>query len=96
MVSDIPWAGPIGAVRVGRVRGFLIANRTHDQQAESDLDLIYVGNESDVVMYEGAANEISEDDFIAALKFGQESIQPMISAQRNSPPASARRSARSR
>ena len=82
MVSDIPWAGPIGAVRVGRVRGEFIANPTHDQQAESDLDLIYVGNESDVVMYEGAANEISEEDFIAALKFGQEAIQPMISAQK--------------
>ena len=82
MVSDIPWDGPIGAVRVGRVKGEFLANPTHDQQAESDLDLIYVGNATDVVMYEGAANEISEDDFIAALKFGQEAIQPMIAAQK--------------
>ncbi|MBN8247414.1 MAG: polyribonucleotide nucleotidyltransferase, partial [Verrucomicrobia bacterium] len=82
MVSDIPWAGPIGAVRVGRVRGEFIANPTHDQQSESDLDLIYVGNEHDVVMYEGAANEISEEDFIAALRFGQEAIQPLITAQK--------------
>ncbi|MCW5557248.1 MAG: polyribonucleotide nucleotidyltransferase, partial [Verrucomicrobiae bacterium] len=82
MVSDIPWAGPIGAVRVGRVRGEFIANPTHDQQLESDLDLIYVGNEHDVVMYEGAANEISEEDFIAALRFGQEAIQPLVAAQK--------------
>jgi len=82
MVSDIPWAGPIGAVRVGRVRGEFVANPTHDQQSESDLDLIYVGNEHDVVMYEGAANEISEEDFIAALRFGQEAIQPLIAAQK--------------
>src|SRR5271166_1646332 len=68
MVSDIPWAGPIGAVRVGRVNGQFIANPTHTEQAESDLDLVYVGNEQDVVMFEGAAREISEADFNAALK----------------------------
>ena len=51
-VSDIPWAGPLGAVRVGRVNGQFIANPTHTEMAESDLDLIYVGNESDVVMFE--------------------------------------------
>ncbi len=82
MVSDIPWAGPIGAVRVGRVDGKFVANPTHDEQAESDLDLIYVGNETDVVMYEGSAEEISEADFIEALRFGQESIQPLIQAQK--------------
>jgi polyribonucleotide nucleotidyltransferase len=82
MVSDIPWAGPIGAVRVGRVDGKFVANPTHDQQIDSDLDLIYVGNEHDVVMYEGSAKEISEADFIEALRFGQESIQPMIQAQK--------------
>ena len=42
-VSDIPWDGPLGAVRVGRVNGKFIANPTHAEQAESDLDLIYVG-----------------------------------------------------
>jgi len=83
MVSDIPWDGPIGAVRVGRVDGQFVANPTHDQQADSDLDLIYVGNANDVVMYEGAANEISEADFIEALRFGQEAIQPLIQAQKD-------------
>ena len=82
MVSDIPWAGPLGAVRVGRVDGKFIANPTHVEQAESDLDLVYVGNEKDIVMYEGAAKEISEADFAAALKYAQEVIQPQIVAQK--------------
>src|SRR6266404_3676834 len=83
MVSDIPWEGPLGAVRVGRVNGQLIANPTHTQMIDSDLDLVYVGNETDLVMFEGSAKEISDADFNAALKFGQESIQPMIAAQKD-------------
>jgi polyribonucleotide nucleotidyltransferase len=83
MVSDIPWAGPLGACRVGRVGGQFIANPTHVQMAESDLDLVYVGNENDLVMYEGSAREITEADFNAALKFAQEAIQPMIQAQKD-------------
>ncbi len=82
MVSDIPWAGPLGAVRVGRIAGKFVANPTHAEQAESDLDLVYVGNEKDIVMYEGAAREISEADFNAALKYAQEVIQPQIAAQK--------------
>jgi polyribonucleotide nucleotidyltransferase len=83
MVSDIPWAGPLGAVRVGRINGQFVANPTHTQMLESDLDLVYVGNETDLVMYEGAAKEITEADFNAALKFGQEAIQPSIAAQKD-------------
>src|SRR6187455_2737765 len=55
MVSDIPWDGPLGAVRIGRVGGKFVANPTHVEQAESDVDIVYVGNASDIVMYEGAA-----------------------------------------
>jgi len=82
MVSDIPWEGPLGAVRVGRVNGQLIANPTHTQMIDSDLDLVYVGNETDLVMFEGSAKEISDADFNAALKFAQESIQPTIAGQK--------------
>jgi polyribonucleotide nucleotidyltransferase len=64
------------------VQGKFIANPTHSEQVESDLDLIYVGNTSDVVMFEGSAREISEADFIAALKFGHECCQPLIQAQK--------------
>jgi polyribonucleotide nucleotidyltransferase len=81
MVSDVPWAGPLGAARIGRIKGQFVANPTHAQMLESDLDLVYVGNQTDMVMYEGAAREISEADFNAALKFGHEAIQPMITAQ---------------
>lgn len=82
MVSDIPWAGPLGAVRVGRINGKFVANPTHTEMQDSDLDLVYVGNESDIVMYEGSAKEITEADFNAALKFGQECCQPLIAAQK--------------
>ena len=82
MVSDIPWAGPLGAVRVGRIGGQFVANPTHAQMLESDLDLVYVGNQTDMVMYEGSAKEISEADFNAALQFGQEAVQPSITAQK--------------
>src|SRR6516162_2082308 len=83
MVSDIPWAGPLGAVRVGRVKGKFVDNPTHAEMKESDLDLVYVGNETDIVMYEGSAKEISEADFNAALKFGQECCLPLIAAQKD-------------
>ena len=81
MVSDIPWAGPLGAVRVGRVDGSFVVNPTHAQREDSDLDLIYVGNKTDVVMFEGSADEIPEADFCEALKFAQEACQPLITAQ---------------
>src|SRR4051794_34260161 len=58
MVSDIPFAGPIGAVRVGRVNGEFVINPTHTQRLDSDLDIVYVGSENDVIMIEGAGDEI--------------------------------------
>src|SRR5437870_12815837 len=64
-VSDIPWAGPFGAVRVARVAGNFIVNPTHTQRKDSDLDLIYGGSENDLVMIEGEAQEIPEADMIA-------------------------------
>ena len=82
MISDLPFAGPIGAVRVGRVGGEFVANPTHEQMELSDLDLVYVGNESNMVMFEGSADEIPEADFLEALKFGQDSIAPLIAAQK--------------
>jgi polyribonucleotide nucleotidyltransferase len=83
MLSDIPWEGPLAAVRVGRVGGQFVANPTHTQMAESDLDLVYVGNETDMVMFEGSAKEVSEADFDAALQFGHQAIQPGIAAQKD-------------
>jgi len=80
-ISDIPFAGPIGAVRVGRVNGEFIINPVFDDRAESDLDLVYVGNKTDVIMIEGAANELPEEDFIKALHFAQQAVQKLVEAQ---------------
>lgn len=80
-LSDIPFAGPIGAVRVGRVDGQFVINPTHDERENSDLDLIYVGNKTDVIMIEGAADELPEADFIAALHHAQTAVQKIIAAQ---------------
>jgi len=81
-VSDIPFAGPIGAVRVGCVNGQFVANPTHTEREQSDLDLVYVGTEDDVIMIEGAANEIPEDDFVKALEFAHGHAREMIRAQK--------------
>ncbi len=82
MVSDIPWAGPLGAVRVGRVGGKFIANPTHTEMKDSDLDLVFVGSETEIVMFEGSAKEVVEADFNAALEFGLQTVQPIIAAQK--------------
>ncbi|RPJ35279.1 MAG: polyribonucleotide nucleotidyltransferase, partial [Verrucomicrobiaceae bacterium] len=80
-LSDIPFAGPIGAVRVGRVDGQFVINPTHDQRENSDLDLIYVGNKTDVIMIEGQADELPEDEFIKALHFAQDAVTKIVAAQ---------------
>jgi polyribonucleotide nucleotidyltransferase len=80
-ISDIPFAGPIGAVRVGRVDGSFVINPTHDERAESDLDLIYVGNKTDVIMIEGQADELPEEEFIKALHFAQAAVLKLVEAQ---------------
>ena len=81
-ISDIPFAGPIGAVRVGRVNGEFIANPTHDERAQSDLDLVYVGTENDVIMIEGSAKEVPEAEFVKALEFAHGHAREMIRIQK--------------
>ena len=80
-VSDIPFAGPVGAVRIGRINGEFIVNPTQSQRLESDLDLVYVGNKTEVVMIEGAANEIPEAEFVKALYFAQTEVAKIVVAQ---------------
>ncbi len=79
-ISDIPWNGPIGCVRVALIDDQFVANPTIEQMFSSSLDLIYVGNEKDMLMIEGSADQIPEDKFIAALEFGHNAIQPIIAA----------------
>lgn len=81
-ISDIPFAGPIGAVRVGRVNGTFVANPTHAERENSDLDLVYVGDGEQVIMIEGAAKELPEDDFLAALDFAKGQAAILVAAQK--------------
>ena len=82
-VSDIPFKGPIGAVRVGRVNGQFVANPSHSDRVHSDLDLVYVGTENDVIMIEGAANQLPETEFVKALEFAHGHAREMIRAQKD-------------
>ena len=79
-LSDIPWNGPIGCVRVGEINGQFVANPTNEEQFESRLDLIYVGNERDMMMIEGSADQIPEARFIEALEFAHAQVQKVITA----------------
>ncbi len=81
-VSDIPFAGPIGAVRVGRIKGEFVINPTHAEREISDLDLVYVGDGEQVIMIEGAANELPEADFINALDIARDAVRIIIEAQK--------------
>ena len=82
-VSDIPFAGPVGAVRVGRINGQFVVNPTHDDRAHSDFDLVYVGDGEKVIMIEGAAKELPEADFNAGLNFAREAVKLLVAAQRD-------------
>ncbi len=79
-LSDIPWNGPIGCVRVGEINGEFVANPTNEQQFESRLDLIYVGNERDMMMIEGSGDQIPEARFFEALEFAHAQVQKIIAA----------------
>ncbi len=70
-ISDIPWQGPIAAVRVGRINNEWVLNPSYEARDKSDLDLFVSTNRSKVVMIEAGANEVKEEDIITAIKFGQ-------------------------
>jgi len=80
-ISEIPFLGPIGAVRVGRADGALVINPTPEQLEESDLDLVVAGSRGAVVMVEGGAREVTEPDMLAALKRAHEELQKTIDVQ---------------
>src|SRR5476649_2091307 len=80
MVSDIPFGGPLG---VGRVDGKFVTNPTHAQLDLSDLDLVYVATETEILMIEGSALEMPESDFKAALAYAQEEAQIVIRLQKD-------------
>lgn len=81
MLSDMPFQGPIGAVRVGYVDGEFIANPTHDEMKKSTLDLIYAGLPDKVIMIEGESNEISEELLEKGMRFANEIVKIQCAAQ---------------
>ncbi|HQO97341.1 MAG TPA: polyribonucleotide nucleotidyltransferase [Anaerolineaceae bacterium] len=82
MISDIPWAGPVGAVRVARVDGQFIVNPTFQQMEVSDLDLRIAGTSDAILMVECGALEIPEDVMVEALMLGHQSIQSLVELQK--------------
>ncbi|MDP3039700.1 MAG: polyribonucleotide nucleotidyltransferase, partial [Deltaproteobacteria bacterium] len=80
-ISNIPFKGPVAAVRVGRVGGNWICNPTLSQVQEGDVSLIVAGSREAVVMVEGGGNELSEEDLLEAIFFGHQSLQPLLDLQ---------------
>lgn len=80
-MSDIPFEGPIAGIKVGRVDGKFIANPTIEEMQESDIELVVAGSKTGVVMVEGGADIVSEQDMLDAIFFGHEAMQPIIDLQ---------------
>ena len=80
-ISDIPFEGPIAAVRIGRINGELVCNPSLESQQDSDIDLIVAGSENGITMVEGGAEFVPEDDMVAALLFAQESMKGVLEIQ---------------
>ncbi len=77
-ISDIPFNGPTGAVQVARINGEYVLNPTAAQLEHSDMDVIVAGTRNGILMVEGEAKFISEDDALKALKLGHSSIMPIL------------------
>ncbi len=82
MVSNIPFAGPVAGVRVGRIDGQLVCNPTKSQIEDSDIDLVVAGTEEAIVMVESGSKEVSEDEMIDALMFAHDCIKKFIEPQK--------------
>lgn len=81
MISDIPWSGPIGAVRIGYLNGELIVNPTFSEMEDSKLDLMVAGTKEAITMVECGADEVTEQIMVEALELAHRSIQPIIEVQ---------------
>ncbi len=81
MISNIPFDGPISSVRVGRVDGRFVALPTYSELQKSDLDLVVAGTRDAIMMVECGSQEVSEDDMVAAIRFGDEVNKQIIAVQ---------------
>jgi polyribonucleotide nucleotidyltransferase len=88
MISEVPFAGPVGAVRIGKVDGNFVVNPSEEQlpgaggEASSDLDLVVAGSEDAILMVEAGANEISEAEILDALDIAHSEIKKLCALQR--------------
>ncbi len=82
MISDIPFAGPVSEVRVGRINGSFKVNPSFEELKISDMDLTVAGTDTSIVMVEGEAKEISEEEFLSALSFAHEWIKVLNKMQK--------------
>ncbi|MEX2184803.1 MAG: exonuclease domain-containing protein, partial [Chloroflexota bacterium] len=80
-ISEIPFNGPIGSVRIGRIDGEFVVNPTYTQLQSSELDLIVAGTRDAIMMVEAGANLLPEDVMAEAILFGHRSLQPIIDIQ---------------
>jgi polyribonucleotide nucleotidyltransferase len=79
--SRIPWAGPIAGTRIGRIQGNWVLNPTFQQLGYSDMELVVAGSRDSIVMVEGGALEVSEEDVVSALKVAQSGVGELVGIQ---------------
>jgi polyribonucleotide nucleotidyltransferase len=80
-LSNIPFDGPIAGAKVGRIDGEYVLNPTHDELEMSDIDLFVAGSEEAIIMVEGSAKEVKEEEILEAILFGHQSLRPVIELQ---------------
>lgn len=80
-ISDIPFKGPLASCRVARINNEFVLNPTYAEIESSDLEVVVAGNKDGVVMLESKAKEVSEDLYFEAVKFGMDSLKPILSLQ---------------
>jgi polyribonucleotide nucleotidyltransferase len=81
VISDIPFNGPVGGVRIGRVDGQFVINPTREQDEKSDLDLVVGGTKDAVIMVEAGAKEVPEEVILEAILFAHEEIKRLVELQ---------------
>jgi polyribonucleotide nucleotidyltransferase len=81
-IAGLPFAGPIGAVRVGRVNGKLVSNPSYEEIAESDVDLVVAGTENSIMMVEAGMQMVSERDVLAAIDYAHQQIRKQVEVQK--------------
>jgi len=81
-LSDIPFGGPIAGAKVGRIDGEYLLNPTHEELEMSDIDIFVAGSEEAIIMVEGSAKEVKEEEILEAVLFGHRSLKPVIDLQK--------------